>query len=109
MADMISVMRSAVRCVGDRGGPVKEPQLREKLLLVLPTLQWPTFKVIQAQFNDRLKRGVLDRTLRHMVQDGVAERVTVDSEGGRTKRYRLTQEGLTERARLMLAQRTKAS
>ena len=88
---------------------MKEPQLREKLLLVLPTLQWPTFKVIQAQFNDRLKRGVLDRTLRHMVQDGVAERVTVDPEGGRTKRYRLTQEGLTERARLMLAQRTKAS
>lgn len=84
---------------------VKEAELRPGLLLVLPTLRHPTFRVIQAQFSDRLKRGVLDRTLRHMAQDGALERVTTRSGGSIRKEYRLTQQGLTERAEVMLAQR----
>lgn len=87
----------------------REAELREKLLLVLPTLRHPTFRVIQNQFNSRLKRGVLDRTLRHMAQDGLIRKGTTRSSGATVRHYQLTHDGLTERARVVLAQRRQAS
>lgn len=88
---------------------MKEPELRERLLVMLPTLRDPSFKVIQAQFSSRLKRGVLDRTLRHMCQEDVVTTVMVNKSGHSVRCYRLTQEGLTERARLVLSKRRRAS
>jgi hypothetical protein len=92
-----------------RGVQVKEAELREKLLVVLPTLRNPTFRVIQGQFNDRLKRGLLDRTMRHMISDGLLQKATVRSTGQPVRRYQLTHDGLTERAHLMLSQRRRVS
>jgi DNA-binding PadR family transcriptional regulator len=83
---------------------VKEQELRERLLVMLPTLRHPTFMVISSRFSSRIKRGLLDRTMRHMRQDGLLEDVVVSTESGVARRYRLTQEGLTERAHLMLRQ-----
>ncbi len=88
---------------------MKEDELRERLLVVLPTLRHPTFTVIQGKFSSRLKRGVLDRTLRHMRQDGLVDVATDRKAGHLVRRYRLTQAGLTERARTMLSQRQRAS
>lgn len=85
---------------------VKEAELRERLLQVLPTLHHPTFTVIQSQFSSRLKRGLLDRTLRHMTQHGELERVRTSGPKGDVTQYRLTPIGLTERARILLAQRS---
>jgi DNA-binding PadR family transcriptional regulator len=83
---------------------VKEQELRERLLMMLPTLRHPTFIVISSRFSSRIKRGLLDRTMRHMRQDGLLEETVVATEQGSVRRYRLTQEGLTERAHLMLRQ-----
>jgi DNA-binding PadR family transcriptional regulator len=88
---------------------VKEQELRGRLLVLLPTLRHPTFTVIQGRFTSRLKRGVLDRTLRHMRQDGLLETVSHQTASGHAVLvYRLTQAGLTERAHLVLSQRRKA-
>lgn len=88
---------------------MQEAELRERLLVVLPTLQHPTFAVTQAQFSSRLKRGVLDRTLRHMAQRGEIERVRAHGPHGPLTHYRLTHTGLTERARTLLARRDTAA
>jgi DNA-binding PadR family transcriptional regulator len=88
---------------------MKEPELRERVLVMLPTLRDPSFKVIQAQFSSRLKRGVLDRTLRHMCQEELIVPVMVTKSGHSVRCYRLTQTGLTERARLVLSKRRRAS
>jgi DNA-binding HxlR family transcriptional regulator len=84
---------------------VKEDEVRERLLVALPTLRHPTFAVLQAQLPPRVKRGVLDRTLRHMVQNGEAVRTRLAGPHGTTTHYRLTHAGLTERARTLLARR----
>jgi hypothetical protein len=91
-----------------RGTHVKENELRERLLVMLPTLRHPTFMVISSRFSSRVKRGLLDRTLRHMRQDGLIEESVTAKDGGTVRRYRLTQEGLTERAHLMLRQAREA-
>ncbi len=83
---------------------MKEQELRERLLVMLPTLRHPTFMVISSRFSSRVKRGLLDRTMRHMRQDGLLEELVVTTSSGTARRYRLTQEGLTERAHLMLRQ-----
>ncbi len=83
---------------------MKETELRERLLVMLPTLRHPTFMVISSRFSSRVKRGLLDRTLRHMRQDGLVEETVGSKDGVSVRRYRLTQEGLTERAHLMLRQ-----
>jgi DNA-binding PadR family transcriptional regulator len=88
---------------------VKEDELRERLLELLPTLRHPTFTVIHGQVSSRVKRGLLDRTLRHLRQDGLVE-AHVSRVGGHTvRRYQITQQGLSERARLLLAKRRHAS
>lgn len=83
---------------------MKEQELRERLLVMLPTLRHPTFMVISSRFSSRVKRGLLDRTMRHMRQDGLLEELVVTTSSGTARRYRLTQDGLTERAHLMLRQ-----
>ena len=83
---------------------MKEHELRERLLVMLPTLRHPTFMVISSRFSSRVKRGLLDRTMRHMRQDGLLEELVVTTSSGTARRYRLTQDGLTERAHLMLRQ-----
>lgn len=88
---------------------MKEDELRERLLLLLPTLRRPTFSVIHGQVPSRVKRGVLDRTLRHMRQDGLLEERVGRSSGHAVRSYHLTQQGLTDRARLVLGQRRRAS